>query len=388
MIEVSPSGPQPSFIGILHKLSNYLVGATILCYLSGFVITNLYLGSLGIVNLDLLRARYVLAGVLFLAFIAAIIYLVYGLLRTLRKNRHKQPRTIVLRATWYSLLNIGLIYFVVATMSVLAGSPATPPIGTPKLSPALPWSAWLAAAPLDKLREAAIHYGIAIAAVVLTISLVVIINPKDKHGIRTPRRRFLADAVAATKQHTGRLIAIFMGLFIFLYAWYLAMSLINFMATNTVTTKTTTISSLLQGGWLRYFGAIAGIYAPVGIFLTIPFIFPKNTTERREDDDTVESSPWIYLIALAITILVPAYSLGIYPNLPQQLGGGRVIQIAITTDSDNLMPFFDSQENDIYLIDRTSASLLLLLINKNQREDRVIEVSSSLVQSITYSVSP
>ncbi len=53
----------------LNEVTKYVVGFTLIAYASGFIITNLYLGSLGIVNLNLLRARYVLGGILFLAFV-------------------------------------------------------------------------------------------------------------------------------------------------------------------------------------------------------------------------------------------------------------------------------------------------------------------------------
>ena len=75
----------------LANLSNYLLGLTILCYISGFAITNLYLGSLGIVNLDILRSRYLLTGMLFIIFIGTIGFLLYGLWNTLREYKEKPP---------------------------------------------------------------------------------------------------------------------------------------------------------------------------------------------------------------------------------------------------------------------------------------------------------
>ena len=49
-----------------QKVSGYLVGFTLILYLAGFTVTNLYLGSLGVINLDILKSRYILSGVLFL----------------------------------------------------------------------------------------------------------------------------------------------------------------------------------------------------------------------------------------------------------------------------------------------------------------------------------
>ena len=65
----------PKKFEFLTKLGNYLVGITLICYIFGFIITNLYLGTLGIVNLDMLRTRYILVGLLFMVFFSAIAFL-------------------------------------------------------------------------------------------------------------------------------------------------------------------------------------------------------------------------------------------------------------------------------------------------------------------------
>ncbi len=91
----------------LTKLGNYTIAIALLCYLTGFAITNMYLGSLGIVNLDILRARYILAGLLFLFFLGVIGYLVYGLIHTLRTTRYMTAVNVISRVVWFSAFNIG-----------------------------------------------------------------------------------------------------------------------------------------------------------------------------------------------------------------------------------------------------------------------------------------
>jgi hypothetical protein len=62
----------PPFIQNIFKLNERVLGITLLCYLLGFIITNLYLGSLGVVSFDILRTRYVLVGFLFLIYFSII----------------------------------------------------------------------------------------------------------------------------------------------------------------------------------------------------------------------------------------------------------------------------------------------------------------------------
>jgi hypothetical protein len=93
----------------LQKAGNYLLSATIICYIVGFIITNIYLGSLGVVNLDLLKSRYVLTGILFIIFLAAITYQIYGLIHLLRENTNQSPIKTIAKVVIYSLRNIAVL---------------------------------------------------------------------------------------------------------------------------------------------------------------------------------------------------------------------------------------------------------------------------------------
>ncbi len=373
----------------LSRLNSYGIGAALLSYLIGFLITNLYLGSLGIVNFDLLRARYVLAGLLFLFFLGAPAFLVYGLTQTLRRNQEKTPWVIISRAASYSLQSGVLLYLVIRVIAALAGSTSSPPIGIPRLSPAVPWSEWFAQSPLLILKQSTTLYSILMLSIILVVAVVIAINPKDKAGIRKPRRRILAEMFSTTKREAVQAALVLLGLFVFLYGWLLASSVLAFFVSNKAVGVSATPASLPPNGWVRYYVGIIVLYVPVAIFLLFPFISPPATEDKEDQDDPVaRRQAWIFFIALVITFSVPAYAIGIYPGLPQQVGGGHVLKVEVLTSSQDLQKSLMNPDIDTYLIDHSSDSLLLILVSKSKPEHRIIEVNGSLVQSLTYLLSP
>lgn len=92
---------------LLEQVRQHLPTAAAFAYLSGFIVTNVYLGSLRIINVDILRSRYILTGVLFMIFASIIVAFVDGLLRVLmgqnvsgrRLNRSRHERLSLLRAS-------------------------------------------------------------------------------------------------------------------------------------------------------------------------------------------------------------------------------------------------------------------------------------------------
>ncbi len=186
--------PHP-LLDFLSKIGNYLIGVTIICYGAGFAVTNLYLGSMGVVTFDILRARYIIAGVLFTFFLGAIIYLVTGLIQTLRKNLDKPRLNVMTKVLWYSFFNIGVLYFVIPAVGLFAGSTGSQVYEAPKpIQPVIPWADWIAEKPLSILRSTSILFGILIVVVFLIIAVFIIINPKDKDGTRKTRRQILSEA--------------------------------------------------------------------------------------------------------------------------------------------------------------------------------------------------
>lgn len=381
------ANPLQTCIEFLPKVGNYLVGFTILSYLSGFAIANLYLSSLGIVNLDVLRTRYILVGLLFLFFLGAILYLVYGLIESLRRNRWESPLKIVSKAMWYSLQNISILYMAIPALRILAGSISNPPIGIPGLSSTVPWSDWLTTAPKAILRRTTVLFASLLIGLVIILAILIVVNPKNKYGTREPRKKWLKEICQEIPRSTGYLI----GIFVFLFLWLGLTDLITFLATNKVSVTSSQPLALPQSGWTRFSCGIVVIYAFVAVFLIFLFLSRKPSSKDEEDlqeNPLATISGWIYLIAFAIVLIVPLYAYGIYPHLPQQIGGGQLLHVGVIVSGDDLKSHFVVAQNEVYVVDRGPASALFLIINRGTQEHEVLEVSNSLIQSIIYNPSP
>jgi hypothetical protein len=147
-------------------------------------------------------------------------------------------------------------------------------------------------------------------------------------------------------------------------------------------------TSLLSGGWLRFFGAIICIYSLVAIYLTFQFVQQSSSEQSDDENPLAKTSSLIYLVTIAIVFIVPTYALGIYPNLPQQIGGGNIMRVEANISSNELNRDFSNTCIEIYLIDRTSNSSLFFLMDTAKQAHKVIEVSSDLIQSVTYKTFP
>ena len=73
------------YIDIISKISSIALGVTAIFYILGFVITNMYFGSLNINNFEILRSRYVLVGIVFSFFLFSIFVLLKIMLKNLKE---------------------------------------------------------------------------------------------------------------------------------------------------------------------------------------------------------------------------------------------------------------------------------------------------------------
>lgn len=111
-----------TFFRSILTWSEKIVGVTLIIYVAGFIVQNLHLGFLGVVNLDGIRVRYLLSGTLFISFIGSVLLPFYGLLHLLRDHWN----TSLLKTFWgfmkYSFQVYVLLSTVVFGMQYLSGS--------------------------------------------------------------------------------------------------------------------------------------------------------------------------------------------------------------------------------------------------------------------------
>lgn len=379
------------YLELLPKLTNFLVGITLLCYLTGFAISNMYLGSLGIVNLDVLRTRYILVGSLFLLFLFAIFYLIYGLFQVIRKHIQEPFSKLIFNIIWYSIINLGTIYFSVSAVAVLAGSVSMPPMGLPKISQVTPWSEWLKVMPKQALILSALILAFVLLVSYAVMMIVILINPKDKNGVKRTRKQQIIELFRGTKKDVLKSFGVLIAIYIVGFTLLLSSNLFGFLSTNNISSVSKN-SNMLFGGWERYFGGITLVYVTVAIFFICLAVLQLSS--EKDGNKTIPNNPLehissrIHIIALVIIVIMPLYAQGIYPNLPQQVGGGQVIKVELTVSDEELKFYILNPNNQIYLIDRATSSTLFLLVDENTQKYQSFEIPNSSIQSIIYKPLP
>ena len=379
-----------SYIEVLPKITNYVVVLTLLCYISGFAIANMYLGTLGIVNLDVLRTRYILVGFLFLLFLGAIAYLIYGLFRAISKDIQEPTSKLIKNVFLYSLQNLGVLYLAVSAMTVLAGSVSTLPVGLPRISQPTPWLDWLNVVPKQTLISSAVLLAIFLLSITLVVSILILINPKNKYGIKESRKQQVVEILSGTKKNVPKTIGGIFIIFLFIYVFLLSFTLLSLLSTNNLAGNTRS-SNFLSAGWGRYLGGISLVYILVLTYVlakVIPIKSGKHEVELLSDNPMTPASSKLYLLAMSIIIIMPLYANGIYPSLPQQVGGGQVVKIELKISDDEIEPSVLNPDDEVYLIDRTNDSTLFLLINNITEKYQVVEIPNSSIRSVIFKPSP
>lgn len=367
----------------LQRVGSYVVAASLLCYGVGFVITNLYLGSMGIVSVELVRPRYVSAGILFLAFCLAIGLLVMGLVRTLRSRSPDSHSGVLSVVLSYSVTYLALLYlFAIPAVAMLGGSGLWAPGTTPSTAANLPWSEWLRLTPVRTLRNAVplLFLGVVVVALVL---IILILNPKGANGVRTPRRETLtkiANELAKIRiSHVLRLGAAVATVLLLL----LAGELLEFIRSGKAAAFLYPVRPDVDAGWLRFFLAISGLYLFVAALVSMFWGPAHSSTKSSPPRAAGVAYQLILFVSLGVLLTLPVYAVGVYPYLPQQLGGGLLVRVRVSGAADE-MKALSRDAAATYLVDRTSTSLILLITSDGGKSREVVEVPMRAVDSLTY----
>lgn len=372
----------------LKKLEfrDIVIGIPIICYIFGFLITNLYLGSIGVVNLDILRVRYIIAGLLFLAFLSFVFIPLIGLSRTLKKNRGKPISFQLFEVTWYSMLVFGLLNYVVVIFNAFTGRPRSQS-GNFLAVPLAPFYNLLEES-IQNVLDLTLRIGYLIVIffflfIPLITLIIVIFNPKDKHGINKSRSEILKDIYRQFLSFKN-IFYYLVFLFVAIVFVFLVVLLVNIGNSDIFSNFLTNESN--SPGWSIYLYSSFIIYMASGIALTARDLIASTNADRapRISSFMDLSLAFLLLATFYVSIIVPTYALVVYPSIPQQLGGGKVVSVHVLTSNEELGPFFLSSENDTFLIDRTNSSSLFLIVNQCNLEQSIIEVSNSQIDSITY----
>lgn len=404
MIEArEPTSNRPFYKRVIKfdklEFKDYLLILTFLTYVSGFLITNFFLGSFGVVHFDLLRVKYIISGILYLSFILAILLPVYGFVYTLRVNIDKSKPFIIFRACWYTLLVYTGIFLIIELISLLAGSSYIY-IGFPYQSKTIPLSLYLESSflPIAGLALRFVLFSLALLPfMIMFIFLAVVISNPEEDGKKLTRKETARRFFISLKDDFGTIIKgiliFFLVIFIFLLIFLLVVSILLYYVSSDLPTLYQPSSSgiLLGEGWNRFFIISISFYIVISLFLSLPFLLTNKKREQTEDEYKL-SYPEnllynVLFITIFLTITLSVYTTAIYPLLPQQLGGGKPIPVKVDANIENFESV-SSAINDIYLIDRTSRSTIFLVDDYKQQKFEIVEVSNPHITSITYLSNP
>jgi len=388
-MNTTPKTNKSWIIEYLPKIGNYLLGISLLCYITGFVITNLYLGSMGIVNLEIIRSRYILSGFLFFIFLGAIVYLVYGLIKTIRKYQEKSALNVILRVIWHSIGNISMLYFAIPVLAILAGAFKIPPNKLPQLSPIIPWTEWFNTVSVSILKQSIVYFGILIVGIILVMVIIIGINPKDKDGNKRTRKQILGEIFMEIWKKKLKFIGGLFAVFVVIYLWLFMSDALRLISTNVVndiprSSPSKFFTDLSAIGWSRFFYMIIIIYSLIALLLTTSFLSRSSQVTVEDDNPLGKIHGWIFIVVMAFILIVPTYTLGVYPNIPQQIGGGQILRVDAQISNIDVSKLFSDPNTNSYLIDRTSRSSIFLLIDNVTNEYKVQEIQNDLILSITY----
>jgi len=360
------------------KLVNVILAFAFTSYLIGFVITNSYWGYFGFVNFDLLRVRYITVGILFLVFLSIITYIIYGLILVLREIIQQSYYKGLVKVLQYSVTQLLLVLiFLTAFLFTLSGALNIIPSGLSNLSPTISIDHWLFSS-LVKIYKGIILY-LTLLFILFSFLFLVWYNSEDlkKHPLR--KRRLLA-----FKKSFG------FSIFLFVTMTLLLMSFDFIMYIISGETRKIGGSNYFNGIYY-FFISIIAIYFLAITFMSFPYMIAKNKRTIDQDEDTEDNSNKfqnvmgiIFLVVLFITFIFPMYTFRIYPEIPQQIGGGKLLEVEVITKSQSVNNILTKDNTLFYLLDQNSRNTFVAIVDTVDTYLQTISVSNDVIEYIIF----
>jgi hypothetical protein len=361
--------PLDEFISL--KLTEKLLLLASLCYVSGYIITNLHWASHGILSFHLLRERYIASGGLFLGFVLLISFLVRGLRRVIMEA-YSKGEGIVGVALYYSLSRVSLVIVASYYLDGITGRTTPLPI-TILLPPYINPASWLPAL----ITSVICIFSIALLSLVLL--LIKKLLKKGKHK-------------ADWKEDLSSTVGIGMPMF-----WFL-------LILAPLTLPSFASQDSFYFGWAGIAITACSLYLTVAVWEVRAYIITpmelavsKREQESRAariaktgkaDDDYDELQRQEHrmsraaLIPIGLIILFLVYA---YPYAPQQLGGGSAIPVAkLTLTKDSTNAALTNPDVALYIVDHTDNDVVLEIVDRQQGSTQIVQIPRSEITELVY----
>lgn len=384
------------FIKELVDFKEHLLVFSLALYIIGFIINNLYLGSLGVSNFEVLRVRYIMVGLLFTIISGFTIFSMHEVKQIIIYNKDKGILNVIRKVLNFSM-NVHLfVIFGVIALVFLSGSTGITPMGVSQVS-SFSWSEWIYNN-REELMETVFVFFISIL-LLITVGLVALVLYDNRKLFKRPSKKYILFCILKPKNliffvltcvniiSLSVLIGFLVGFVVFLLenhpntilfsqrvqenstlAWLFVMSIYDF-------TLLLLLFTYLTARTLKWRGLLGSKLDDKS----------ENDTKRNSMIQFIEDfSVYTPLVLLFIAY----YVYFVYPSIPQQVGGGKEVKVEVVTSNEKLEEIFLDPEIELYLVDRTTDSVILMVINQKEESRAVMDVPKSEVESIIYNPSP
>jgi hypothetical protein len=330
-------------------------------YFFGFIITNSWFSVLGIYNLEILKVRYISAGLTFLIFVTAVIYLIHSSTYVWVKNI-KKPMTDLSYQLMSSIMP--KIFFVMILTGLISeftrGRTSFPNTGSPNGA----FEKYVQEFTWNKLLYPAIA------------------------GLVSALYQFLVWCFAKNRfpfeQMGKNILRSFPIVFIFAVIWFEYFNIAKLIFGADANKLRAIFILIPTDGWLRYFIGIIATYVALFVSLMSQMSFRDNPPKDAPTlVDIIDSSNYrIVIYSIILFLILPIYAFNIYPFLPQQLGGGKFIDVSEVAFISEVSKQIGEEEKSIKIIDKSQESIIFYI--EKLKEGYVIEIPKSKINLIKY----
>lgn len=344
---------------------------TIVTVTVGFLIVNLHLGSFGIIKLDILRFKYISAALLFYAFYTCFYIPFYGARGLILKAKNLDVKLIgdLIGHTfqWYFI-----VLLLSSAMSIISGATH---ITTPKgnvVPSTIETSEVLYYLSLVMLIIICFALGLAI--------LVYCVKFFGKDGYY--RKGIAKKKLISSSLYLLKIICLLPSYgFLLLGVLYI---LFQFHPADAIHIPFFEAAdewqSFLKTSMLCYI--VGTLYVLTHHFFSL--ILRVESTDVIEDT-VVESTGYIKFYTwkmLYFCLIIGLFAKLVYPNIPQQIGGGKPVKVILELIQQD--EIFSMNSGDIYLIERSDATSIFAIGLIDSGTTRIIELNNSEIRKIEY----
>lgn len=381
--------PKRSILQRILRISEVIIGCGILLYIIGFIVENVYLGSLGVSIFDILKARYILIGGLFVFFFFSVMIPTYDFYIFYRDT----PDTTVFKALFRllknALLTIFILFFFGTILRIFAGVKGSIHYFSFSYKDRTPISSWFTkvfpSCLSSPLRLTLVISIVAIVLIIIAILIYWIINPpinkqkvSRKENLHTLWENLRSVGIKPV-------IEFFVLLALFTFVYPLITSFIVFLATDVVSSSDVLNQIDLSSEYFRFGLAVLACYLALSMFL-FSYIYRARVYSIKKPLSKPKLlnnvSVLIYIVTFVVALLIPIYSYGIYPLIPQQIGGGSPVSINLLLSDNEFAKVLDSLTCNPYLLDRTSTSIVIIC--KNSLQNNIFEIPNSKIELLSF----